>query len=537
MKSTAELFDGFDANDIEAMIEGIEPEELTGIQRERIYAKTEAAVKRRAARPGARRFLMAAAIAALTALSVLVTACAINDSIRRRELANAESFFEEFGLDGSGLTENELIEIYRDIVSGAFEKELTAKIVAKSVGRSEESGSEREATPDEAKQLWSAMLYSPEDTSGSFSYRNAVFVPGKTPVKHFEKKDWSFLRYFEDGELKWEKSLERGISKIFQISGGAVVFTQNELGESIYVFYDEDSNEKWTVVAPHDGGASLKDVCEDPDGTLGMLCVTDSPDYLTTVLKVNKENGSVIRAGTMPQIRGNVMKLCSYGEGYVLFYEMIMKNSPDNYMLLALTDGDLNVKSEKKLTLSDEKLTLIGKPVCAGGKIYLAAQKTVKRAYTDSEKKELAEWIKTLSDETGSELKQKYILDDYAAQNLSKLKRFEHTQYLIEIDPGTGVVSVVQKVADADGTSLELKQLADGFVWEVGAIAAEAKTQREYLLDPQKAALSYKISFHVLEYRFDENGELIKIERTHRIGYTTREVTGHNGSQIPLWNN
>lgn len=513
--------DLLDSDALDPILSGIsdpESDEKTDVRR--IKAKTAGLIKNRDRMKLRRGFAAAAAAVLMTAgLSAAVTACAISMDLRKREVANAESFFQEYDISREGLTEDQMLSVYRDIVTGSFSDPLTLATVSRNFPTTNSLSS--------LKYQWSQRLKGASAGAEFFWNGNyAVSAGNKPEISYLIQKDNPRVALKEISKTQLVKVSDA--SEIWRIDVPAPVISCSKVRDSAILWLERsylptDMTDQRSVAAVDSGGNILwrkalseenygpltgyPIITDNHDGTIGFAYVLDRYCHVFTLeLATGKTlNEAAVKTDT------DLIRVCSDSTGYALFFRT-PAGGPDEKLVVINRNG--NVKQEMTVRATEEELSVSDKGAMIAGKIYLSVQKNAVVPCSDAEKDRILAWIMTLinspikAPENGP-LYFKYVSGPERDKSYQNMSRLSGTQMLLEIDPENRTTRVIHSAPESDGTILDIRVENSGvLVWEVGAVELDDAALKRSLLYGPRA--KYDRYLRITEYRF-VNGELKEV--------------------------
>lgn len=449
------------------------------------------------------------------------------------ELKEAKAFFDENGLSTDGLTDDEIIVVYRDIETGTFAEDATVQVIGKVVpGLSYEL---EEMSPVELAALWQESRKAEVYYYYEAEEREAPSGFGMIPL------DNSFIEKRSDDQTLWTVTLPYHMNGYQDIDAGVITYGRyveagNKSADMVMTLIDKDGNIGWQHDLPitsFDHIAKIK-----ARGDMITVLTHDGRNKLSKIdvtMDGEMQNPTEVTLQT-PAKHIYIDGLDDYADGFVLVYhENIPPFSPK--LIRVDADGNLNYTA---IQFENDDEYRVQDVITCGDRVYLSAYTFPRRVPevlpADEEalnsNAEVVDVEDTPAEDAAtSESQENLAPNTYLPQAeyfphsevheidmkirdmdweelmsedntiLPELFRDYYKAVLFEIDPESGTPLTFHEVQGAFGSTLQLNASGNP-VWNVEHI-------EKVVFSPATSAFSYSGTGIVHRFTFDQNGNLI----------------------------
>lgn len=421
----------------------------------------------------------------------------------------AVEFFREYGLSTDGLTRPEIKAVYYDIKTGTYSYFKTAEAIWSNQAV-EFSGTEiaqEEPSPEDIARLWEQV----RANENSGIHYNIQSFDREDETLGFSVHDRSVLQKYDGNQLLWSVSFtEFYIEQWTPVSSGILVWgftptwSSQQPSSAWLAKVDDEGSLLWKRELSHGfEHESIAGILENADGSYAVFSRGDLKDL---VLSRYSSDGTEISSKKTEVGNVGIWNMARLGEDYLVQ----LGNRSTDVERIVRVDQEGNVGDRatdvERIVRVDEEGNVTGDYYITdmaefAGKLYLSAYSAPRPA----------DGKENIGGRYDIAAVLKYIFDNdqmkISSEELLALLRDHYTAVLLVCDPDTGTPQTFYSVQGSLGGKLT----ADGeLLWNVESFA-------NALFSPYTSAWSIRADCQIFRYSFDEDGTLLRQEKTDEV--------------------
>ncbi len=429
----------------------------------------------------------------IVAAVICILASLVGCAAEIKEYNDAVDFFEEHELSKENLSRSEIKKVYRDIITERFTLEKTAIVIidsyeGKAIGITMPSS-------EELKDIWDRLQVA-QDKYSWYYLDNDIEIEG---IPHSGEM---MFKKEENGELFWETKipLRDGFVKGYTLlQSGKYIATYGFYSPlastskscSFVEIFDEKSGESLLrKIFDCYKRISISEIIETEDG-MALFCRADLEKFV--FIKMDISGNILLQKETEIGNRG-IWDVAKFGEGYIIQLGGYQMNET---LVRVSSDGDLG---EGISYSADDCAYFICDMLEYGKKLYLSAYAVPKNG----------EDIGNGHDEISAVIEKIYSGDDFMnTEGLLENLRENYTAVLLVCETESGLPAEFYSVEGSVCGELSLSEKGE-MLWETEYIS-------EAYYSPGTSSFSIGGASVVYRHTFDEDGKLIKTEKTGEV--------------------
>ena len=444
-----------------------------------------------------------------------------------KEYKNAVEFFDEFKLTTEGLSRDDIKAVYKDITTKSFNYSKTVDVLERSIKKDVDGFEifQSPPTPEELEDFWNyrntnSLIVDGWIYDGDYEsrYKNGVWYDynfeymkkenGETDYNNLDK---SVFKKHYGKTVVWEAVTKNYIIDGYQIIGNSIITYGNNSHAST------DNQETWISMIDGNGNIQyeirlehikefnferIRSIIDNKDGTFAIISIgitfeSNVKDNNFLCIRQCDLNGNVLHFKKTGIGNSSILSSAKFEDGYII---QLLGFTTDENAKIVKIDYEGNITYTFTFE-SDDCRYFFTDMAEFNGYVYISGYSVPKL------QDEIVEYRLDIYNIL------KYIYDNNISQisneDLTQIMKKQFTAVLLVCEPSSGVPKLFYSAKGSLGAGLDIDE-SGNLIWNVESFVST-------YYSPATSSFTIGGTCRVYRYTFDQNGVLIKQEKTDEI--------------------